>query len=82
MTYRKWYRLITLLALIGLLLRLVGIVLAPKAAPLKIIGIVIFVLSILLIFIKLRCPYCHKMIPDVRNLHYCPHCGKELDLGK
>ena len=82
MTYRKWYRFTALIALIGVVLYMIGVLSDPKSITLKILGIAIFFLGVVLAFVKLRCPYCHKLIPDIRKLKFCPHCGKELDLTK
>ena len=37
-------------------------------------------LSILILILTNRCPYCKRILPlNLNRLHYCPHCGKKLN---
>lgn len=45
-----------------------------------IISIIILITTVMWFVMKVRCPYCHKMLYiKFHNLDVCPHCGKKIN---
>jgi hypothetical protein len=60
----------------GLLLVVAG--LAFQLGWAKIVGLVIAAAGLLLLWMKLRCPYCGGRIQDLKA-ECCVNCGEEMD---
>ena len=60
----------------GLLLVVAG--LAFQMSWAKIVGIMVAAAGLLLLWTKLRCPYCGGRIQDVKAA-CCANCGEEID---
>lgn len=63
--------------LLGCALMLAGFV--TDRSLLYIPGILIFFAGILLEFILIRCPFCHRYVALYAPGKFCPHCGAELE---
>ena len=60
----------------GLLLLVAG--LAFQMGWAKIVGLIVAVAGVLLLWMKLRCPYCGSRIQDLKA-ECCANCGEEMD---
>ena len=60
----------------GLLLLVTG--LAFQMGWAKIAGLIVAVVGVLLLWTKLRCPYCGSRIQDLKA-ECCATCGEEMD---
>lgn len=63
--------------LLGCALMLAGFV--TDRSLLYIPGILIFFAGILLDFLLIRCPFCHRYVALYAPGKFCPHCGGELE---
>ena len=62
--------------LLGCLLMLAGFL--TDRSLLYIPGILTFLAGVLLEFVLIRCPFCHRYVALYAPGKFCPHCGTEM----
>ncbi|MGO5022055.1 hypothetical protein ACTQ4E_03025 [Lawsonibacter sp. LCP25S3_G6] len=73
---KKKFRLCCGVMLLGCLLMLAGFL--TDRSLLYIPGILTFFAGILLEFMLIRCPFCHRYVALYVPGKFCPHCGGEM----
>ena len=69
-------RIFLILVLVSVLLMLIGI----EIKFFFILGIPLYLLSILYVFLAFRCPHCDAFWgPRMTGFDHCPKCGNELE---
>ena len=73
---KKKFLLCCIIMLLGCVLMLA--VFTMDSSPLYMPGILVFFVGVLLEFMLIRCPFCHRYVALYAPGKFCPHCGGEL----